>query len=44
MSKTMYCGECENFAYEDTYGYGLCTKNNAECRCSDKCHLNQGNK
>ena len=39
MSKTMYCGECDKFAYEDADGYGICTKNNAECRCSDECHV-----
>ena len=25
MSKTIYCGECEKFAYEDADGYGVCT-------------------
>ena len=34
MSKTIYCGECEKFAYEDTDGYGFCLKTNEECRCS----------
>ena len=43
MSKTIYCGECDNFLYEDTYGYGVCGKTNEECRCSDKCHLTNGN-
>ena len=42
MSKTIYCGECEKFLYEDTDGYGICEKNNEECRCSDKCHLTNG--
>lgn len=37
--KTIYCGECEKFLYEDTDGYGVCDKINEECRCSDKCHL-----
>lgn len=39
MSKTIYCGECEKFAYEDTDGYGFCLKTNMKCRCSDKCRL-----
>ena len=39
MSKTIYCGECEKFAYEDTDGYGFCLKTNMECRCSDKCRI-----
>ena len=39
MSKTIYCGECEKFAYEDTDGFGFCLKTNEECRCSDKCHI-----
>ena len=42
MSKTIYCGECEKFAYEDTDGFGICLKTNEECRCSDKCHLTHG--
>ena len=42
MSKTIYCGECEKFAYEDADGYGVCTKNDDECRCSDKCHITHG--
>ena len=35
MSKTIYCGECDKFAYEDVNGYGVCIKNNGECRCSE---------
>ena len=42
MSKTIYCGECDKFAYEDVNGYGVCIKNNDECRCSDKCHIIHG--
>ena len=42
MSKTIYCGECDKFAYEDTDGFGFCLKTNEECRCSDKCHLTHG--
>ena len=42
MSKTIYCGECEKFSYEDADGYGVCTKNDDECRCSDKCHITHG--
>ena len=41
-NKLIYCGECEKFLYEDTYGYGVCEKTNEECRCSDKCHLKYG--
>ena len=37
--KVIYCGECDNFLYEDTDGYGICGKTNMECRCSDKCRL-----
>ena len=42
MSKTMYCGECEKFLYEDIEGYGFCDKTNEEYRCSDKCHITHG--
>ena len=42
ISKILYCGECEKFAYEDANGYGVCIKNNDECRCSDKCHITFG--
>ena len=42
MSKIIYCGECDKFAYEDTDGYGFCLKTNMECRCSDKCHIKHG--
>ena len=42
MSKTIYCGECEKFLYEDTDGYGVCEKTNEECYCGDKCHITQG--
>ena len=41
-NKVIYCGECEKFLYEDTYGFGICDKTNEECRCSDKCHLIHG--
>ena len=40
--KVIYCGECDNFLYEDTDGFGICGKTNEECRCSDKCHLTHG--
>ena len=26
MSKTILCGECEKFLYEDIEGYGFCGK------------------
>ena len=42
MSKITYCGECDNFLFEDTYGYGVCGKSKEGCRCSDKCHLTNG--
>ena len=42
MIKTIYCGECEKFLYEDTDGYGVCENTDEECRCSDKCHLTHG--
>ena len=38
----LYCGECDNFLYEDTDGFGICDKTKEECRCSDKCHLTHG--
>ena len=38
----LYCGECDNFLYEDTDGYGFCLKSDDLCRCSDKCHLTHG--
>ena len=41
-NKTIYCGECDNFLYEDTYGYGVCGKSKDGCLCSDKCHLTNG--
>ena len=41
-NKVIYCGECDNFLYEDTDGYGFCLKSDDLCRCSDKCHLTHG--
>ena len=41
-NKVIYCGECDNFLYEDTDGYGFCLKSDDLCRCSDKCHLIHG--
>ena len=38
----LYCGECDNFLYEDTDGYGFCLKSDDLCRCSDKCHITHG--
>ena len=35
----LYCGECDNFLYEDTDGFGICGKTKEECYCGDKCHL-----
>ena len=40
--KTIYCGECEKFLYEDTDGFGICGKTNEECCCCDKCHIIHG--
>lgn len=39
MSKTILCGECDKFLYEDIEGYGICGRTNEKCRCCDKCHL-----
>lgn len=39
---TKYCGECKMFLYEDTDGFGICRSTGDECRCSDKCHLENG--
>ena len=38
----LYCGECDNFLYEDTDGYGFCLESDDLCRCSDKCHITHG--
>ena len=38
----LYCGECDNFLYEDTDGYGFCLESDDLCCCSDKCHLTHG--
>ena len=38
----LYCGECDNFLYEDINGYGFCGETNEECYCGDKCHLING--
>ena len=38
----LYCGECDNFLYEDTDGYDICGETNEECYCGDKCHLIHG--
>ena len=43
VKNVIHCGECEKFLYEDTDGFGICGKTNEECRCSDKCHLINGN-
>ena len=42
QSKTICCGECEKFLYEDTDGFGICGKTNEECCCCDKCHIIHG--
>ena len=39
---SVYCGECDKFAYEDTDGYGICGKTKEVCYCGDKCHLIHG--
>ena len=41
-NKVIYCGEYDNFLYEDTDGYGFCLNSGDLCRCSDKCHLTHG--
>ena len=41
--KTICCGECKEFLYEDTDGFGICGKKDNEfCYCGDKCHITQG--
>lgn len=30
MNKTIHCGECEKFLYEDIDGYGICGKTNED--------------
>lgn len=32
-----YCGECKDFLYEDTNGYGICARDNENYSCSAKC-------
>ena len=39
--KVICCGECEEFLYEDTDGFGICGKTKEVCYCGDKCHLTQ---
>ena len=38
----LYCGECDNFLYEDTDGFGICGKTKEVCYCGDKCHITHG--
>ena len=40
--KTICCGECKKFLYEDIEGCGICDKTNEVCYCGDKCHITQG--
>ena len=42
MSKTILCGECKVFLYEDINGYGICGKTNEVCYCGDKYHITHG--
>ena len=42
QSKTIFCGECEKFLYEDACGYGNCKVNGDKCYCGDLCHLTHG--
>ena len=42
MSKTILCGECEKFLYEDIEGYGICGKTKEVCDCGVKCHITNG--
>ena len=42
QNKVIYCGECDNFLYEDTDGYGFCLESDDLCCCSDKCHITHG--
>ena len=37
--KTINCGECENFLYEDTDGYDICGETNEECYCGECEHF-----
>ena len=39
MSKTIFCGECVKFMYEDLCGYGICDETEEEYYCEDKCHI-----
>ena len=41
-NNVIQCGECDNFLYEDTDGYGICCDTNEECYCGDKCHITHG--
>ncbi|MCM1369846.1 MAG: hypothetical protein NC204_05680 [Candidatus Amulumruptor caecigallinarius] len=35
--KQKYCGECRNFLYEDTSGYGICSLDNELYSCTEQC-------
>lgn len=33
----IFCSECRNFLYQDTSGYGICSRDNELHSCSEKC-------
>lgn len=38
MSKEpYYCGECPDFLYEDTSGYGICSQDGDIHSCGERC-------
>lgn len=36
-NRIKWCGECADFLYEDTSGYGICTKDNDLHSCGERC-------
>lgn len=41
MTGVIYCGECRDFLYEDTSGYGICGLDNELHSCREICCYKQ---
>ena len=37
MEKHKYCGECKDFLYEDSSGYGICSRDNDKHSVREYC-------
>lgn len=37
MSGKIFCGECRDFLYESTDGYGICARDNDLHSCGERC-------